>query len=58
MLGYRAFKNIWIVSAILVTSILVVEPTLAWFLFKEIPTLGASIGIGLGVIGLIVALVF
>jgi uncharacterized membrane protein len=58
MLGYKAFKNIWIVSAISVTSILVVEPTLAWFLFKELPTLGASIGIGLGVVGLIVALVF
>jgi uncharacterized membrane protein len=58
MLGYKAFKNIWIVSAISITSILVVEPAMSWFLFREIPTTGAGVGIGLGAIGLIATLFF
>ncbi|MBP6889882.1 MAG: hypothetical protein KBC19_04885 [Candidatus Moranbacteria bacterium] len=36
--GYQAFKNIWVVTALSVAGILVVEPLVAWFLFREIPT--------------------
>ena len=51
--GYQAFKNIWIVTALSVAGILIVEPLIAWFLFQEIPTKGALIGFILGVLGLI-----
>jgi len=50
--GYQAFKNIWIVTALSVAGILVVEPIVAWSLFREVPTTGASIALALGVIGI------
>ncbi|MBS1489725.1 MAG: hypothetical protein JSS93_04300 [Bacteroidetes bacterium] len=51
MIGYKAFDNIWVVVAISVGSILVVEPIVAYILFKEIPTRGAVIGLILGMAG-------
>ena len=54
--GYSVFKNIWIVSAISITSILLIEPTLAYFIFHELPTKGALIGLLLGATGLAAAL--
>jgi hypothetical protein len=56
MLGFNAFKNIWIVSAVSITSILIVEPILAWTIFQQLPTTGAVIGLVLGVTGLIASL--
>lgn len=58
ILGYRAFKNIWIVSAISITSILIIEPILAWTTFQQLPTTGALIGLILGAIGLFISLSF
>ena len=58
MLGFGVFKNIWIVSVISVTSILIMEPTMAWVFFKQIPTKGAVIGFILGGIGLLTATFF
>lgn len=58
MLGFNAFKNIWIVSAASITSIIIIEPILAWTIFNQIPTLGAIIGLILGVIGLLISLFF
>ncbi len=58
MLGFSAFKNIWIVSVASITSILIVEPILIWILFQQTPTPGAIIGFILGAIGLFVALFF
>ncbi|MDP3770076.1 MAG: hypothetical protein U1A25_03430 [Candidatus Sungbacteria bacterium] len=56
--GYRAFKNIWIVSAVSITSILIIEPILAWVVFQQVPTTGALIGFILGAIGLFASLYF
>ncbi len=58
MVGYQAFRNIWVVTTISVTSILFVEPLIAWFLFQEWPTTGVVIGIVLGVLGFIATLVW
>lgn len=58
MLGLNAFKNIWIVSAASITSILIVEPILSWLFFQQIPTTGALIGFVLGVIGLFLSVFF
>ena len=47
-MSYVAFKNIWIVAAISVTAIFIIEPVLAWTMIHEIPTRGAVIGLVLG----------
>ncbi len=58
ILGYKSFQNIWIVSAVSITSILVVEPFLDYTLFQQLPTKGALIGLILGVIGFVVTLIY
>ena len=58
MLGFSAFKNIWVVSAISVGSLLIVEPLLAYTLFGQLPTRGALIGFLLGIAGILSALFF
>jgi hypothetical protein len=58
ILGFGAFKNIWVVSAISITSILIIEPIVAYALFKQLPTTGGFIGFILGAIGLIITLIF
>ena len=56
MLGYLHFKNIWIIAAISVGSILIVEPLMAYALFRQLPTVGAGIGLVLGALGILSAL--
>lgn len=58
MLGFRVFKNIWIVSVISITCILIMEPILAWTIFHQTPTKGAIIGLVLGAMGFVSALFF
>jgi hypothetical protein len=58
MLGFNAFKNIWIVSVASITSILIVEPILAWTIFHQVPTIGAIMGFALGAIGLFLSIFF
>jgi hypothetical protein len=58
MMGFMAFKNIWIVSVASITSILIVEPLLAWAVFQQAPTIGALIGFVLGGIGLFLSIFF
>ena len=54
--GFGAFKNIWIVSVISITSILIIEPVLAYTIFHQLPTKGAALGFILGALGFVVAL--
>ncbi|HQT92179.1 MAG TPA: hypothetical protein PL001_09155 [Candidatus Kryptobacter bacterium] len=56
MFGYVYLKNIWIIAAISVGSILIVEPLLTVLLFKQLPTMGAAIGLGCGVLGIFASL--
>ena len=58
MLGFSAFKNIWIVSVTSITSILIMEPILAYTIFNQLPTKGAIIGFILGVIGFVASVLF
>jgi hypothetical protein len=58
IIGYQHLKNIWIVATISVTSILIVEPILAFLLFQQFPTTGAGVGFLLGVLGTLAALFF
>lgn len=52
ILGYTAFKDIWIVNVISIATILLVEPTLSYMLFQELPTKGVAAGFVCGVVGL------
>jgi CHASE2 domain-containing sensor protein len=57
MVCYSSFRNIWLVSVVSVTAILIVEPGLTYFVFQELPGRGATIGLVLGVLGFIATLV-
>ena len=54
--GFGAFRNIWIVSVISITSILIIEPVLAYTIFHQLPTKGAAAGFIFGALGFILAL--
>ena len=56
--GFGAFKNIWIISVISITSILIIEPVLAYTIFHQLPTKGALIGLILGALGFISTMFF
>jgi hypothetical protein len=56
MLGYLHLKNIWIIAAISIGSILIVEPILAFLLFRQLPTMGATIGLLFGILGTLAAI--
>jgi ABC-type cobalamin transport system permease subunit len=57
MLGVKYLQNIWIVGAVSITSIIIVEPIITYAVFHEIPSRGALIGLILGFIGMISALI-
>ena len=50
--GYKSFQNIWIVTALSIVLVLIVEPVLAYTFFHELPGRGATIGLLLGAMGL------
>ena len=56
MLGLKSFKNIWVVSAISITSILIMEPIIAYTVTNQLPTRGAIAGLIFGVLGFMSAL--
>src|SRR4051812_18254365 len=56
MYGLKVFQNIYIVSVMSITSILLLEPLLAYLIIHQLPTKGAVIGLILGAFGLFSAL--
>ena len=56
--GLKYFKNIWVVSAISISSILIFEPALDYVITKQLPTRGALVGLVCGMLGIISALFF
>jgi len=52
-LGYRAVGDIWVVTVVSVTSLLLLEPVVIWGLFQEFPGRGALIGFCLGALGML-----
>jgi hypothetical protein len=57
MLGYKFFKNIWVVSALSITSILIMEPLIGYLVFQQLPTRGAVLGLILGAAGFVAAFI-
>lgn len=58
MLGFKSFQNIWIVSAASITSILIIEPVLAYAVFQQLPSRGALVGLIFGLLGFVSAIFF
>ena len=58
ILGFSSFKNIWIISVISITAIIIVEPIIAYAIFKQFPTIGAIIGFALGVAGILFSIFY
>lgn len=56
ILGFRLFQNIWVVSVVSITSILIMEPLLIYLVFNQAPTRGGLIGFVLGALGFVAAL--
>lgn len=54
-LGYRAVGDIWLVTVVSVTSLLMLEPLVIWSMFHEMPGRGEMIGFCLGALGLVAA---
>lgn len=52
-LGYVAVGDIWIVTVVSVTSLLLLEPLVVWGLFQQVPGRGALIGFFLGALGML-----
>lgn len=57
ILGYRVFKNIWIVAVSSITAILIIEPILIYLFFRQLPTTGAWVGLVLGAVGFVATMV-
>lgn len=53
--GIRGFKNIWTVVILSIFSIIIVEPAVSYFLFRELPTKGQYIGLALSIAGVVIA---
>lgn len=56
MFGVKYLQNIWVVGAVSIASIIIMEPLITYTLFRELPTKGALIGLMLGFCGLLSAL--
>jgi len=56
MLGLKYLKNIWVVGAVSIASIIIMEPVITYLLFRELPSRGALLGFVFGILGLLSAL--
>lgn len=52
MLGVRLQQNIWAITALSLSSILIVEPLFNYFYIGHIPELGSFVGFIFGVLGI------
>lgn len=53
MLGLKFHQNIWAVTALSLSSILIVEPLFNYFFIGHIPELGSTVGFIFGVMGIL-----
>ncbi len=53
MAGIRNSINIWVISAISIVSIIIMEPIVTYIIFQELPSRGALVGLLFGIAGLL-----
>ena len=53
MLGVRLHQNIWAITALSLSSILIVEPLFNYFYIGHIPAFGSFVGFIFGVLGIL-----
>ncbi|MCL9971831.1 MAG: hypothetical protein NBV63_00250 [Candidatus Pacebacteria bacterium] len=53
MLGLKYHQNIWVVTAISFSTILIAEPLFNYFFIGQTPEFGAGVGVLLGFLGLL-----
>jgi hypothetical protein len=56
MLGMKYLQNIWVVGAVSIASIVIAEPIITYYIFRELPNKGAVIGFILGIAAILCAL--
>jgi hypothetical protein len=56
MFGLKYIQNIWVIGAVSIASIIIMEPLITYLLFHELPSRGALMGFVLGILGLLSAL--
>ena len=56
MFGLKYIQNIWVIGAVSIASIIIMEPIITYLLFREIPSRGALLGFVFGILGLLSAL--
>jgi hypothetical protein len=56
ILGFKSFNNLWIVTVVSITTLLIAEPLVITLILNQTPTTGAIIGFILGILGLLATL--
>lgn len=56
MLGIKYLQDIWVVSAVSIASIVVMEPIITYLVFHDLPSKGALLGLILGILAILSAL--
>lgn len=58
MLGIQYYHSIWVVNVISTTLVLIIEPLVAYSIFKSLPSKNTTTGLGFGIVGLCCTLLF
>ena len=56
VLAYKIWRDIWIVSALSICTVLLAEPAVVYALYREWPVRGAALGMLFGLSGLVCTL--
>jgi len=58
VIGVKKLASVWVVTAISILAILLVEPVVVWLFFRTLPERGALIGLIFGAIGFVCSCLF
>jgi len=58
LVGFKAYQNLWVITVISLTTLLIAEPFIIVVFFHQTPTIGAIIGFVLGIIGLVASIFY
>ena len=58
ILGFKAFGNLWVITVVSLTTLLIVEPLILVIFLHQTPAVGSFVGLILGVIGLLFSIFY